>query len=129
MACQWCVYGSNFLKIPLHEIHNKLPCYVSWFIINGRAEDYLHAKFLSVSAKWHWVYGNHLINLKLYLLTSCIYYWSEGLLVFLRCPFSWTYFCCPWQAVADIVRTTLGPRSMLKMLLDASGGRILIILL
>lgn len=28
----------------------------------------------------------------------------------------------PSQAVADIIRTTLGPRSMLKMLLDASGG-------
>ncbi|PPD91973.1 hypothetical protein GOBAR_DD11090 [Gossypium barbadense] len=28
----------------------------------------------------------------------------------------------PLQAVADIIRTTLGPRSMLKMLLDASGG-------
>ena len=28
------------------------------------------------------------------------------------------------QAVADIIRTTLGPRSMLKMLLDASGGGI-----
>lgn len=27
-----------------------------------------------------------------------------------------------FQAVADIIRTTLGPRSMLKMLLDASGG-------
>jgi len=27
-----------------------------------------------------------------------------------------------WKAVADIIRTTLGPRSMLKMLLDASGG-------
>ncbi|KAG4919655.1 hypothetical protein JHK85_057936 [Glycine max] len=27
-----------------------------------------------------------------------------------------------YQAVADIIRTTLGPRSMLKMLLDASGG-------
>ena len=27
------------------------------------------------------------------------------------------------QAVADIIRTTLGPRSMLKMLLDASGGK------
>ena len=26
------------------------------------------------------------------------------------------------QAVADIIRTTLGPRSMLKMLLDATGG-------
>ncbi len=26
------------------------------------------------------------------------------------------------QAVADIIRTTLGPRAMLKMLLDASGG-------
>ena len=26
------------------------------------------------------------------------------------------------QAVADIIRTTLGPRSMLKMLLDAGGG-------
>jgi hypothetical protein len=26
------------------------------------------------------------------------------------------------QAVADIIRTTLGPRSMLKMLLDANGG-------
>lgn len=26
------------------------------------------------------------------------------------------------QAVADIIRTTLGPRSMLKMLLDPNGG-------
>ena len=26
------------------------------------------------------------------------------------------------KAVADIIRTTLGPRSMLKMLLDAAGG-------
>ncbi len=30
------------------------------------------------------------------------------------------------QAVADVIRTTLGPRSMLKMLLDASGGAALI---
>jgi len=29
------------------------------------------------------------------------------------------------KAVADIVRTTLGPRSMLKMLLDATGGIVL----
>eukprot|EP00891_Asterochloris_glomerata_P004711 jgi/Astpho2/4711/Aster-00268 len=29
------------------------------------------------------------------------------------------------KAVADIVRTTLGPRAMLKMLLDASGGIVL----
>eukprot|EP00218_Dolichomastix_sp_CCMP3274_P006675 CAMPEP_0170143220 /NCGR_PEP_ID=MMETSP0033_2-20121228/9609_1 /TAXON_ID=195969 /ORGANISM="Dolichomastix tenuilepis, Strain CCMP3274" /LENGTH=554 /DNA_ID=CAMNT_0010379651 /DNA_START=32 /DNA_END=1696 /DNA_ORIENTATION=+ len=29
------------------------------------------------------------------------------------------------KAVADIIRTTLGPRSMLKMLLDASGGIVL----
>lgn len=28
----------------------------------------------------------------------------------------------PHRAVADIIRTTLGPRSMLKMLLDAQGG-------
>lgn len=28
------------------------------------------------------------------------------------------------QAVADIIRTTLGPRSMLKMLLDSAGGNI-----
>lgn len=28
------------------------------------------------------------------------------------------------QAVADIIRTTLGPRAMLKMLLDASGGAL-----
>lgn len=28
------------------------------------------------------------------------------------------------QAVADIIRTTLGPRSMLKMLLDAGGGTL-----
>ena len=27
------------------------------------------------------------------------------------------------QAVSDIIRTTLGPRAMLKMLLDASGGK------
>ena len=26
------------------------------------------------------------------------------------------------KAVSDIIRTTLGPRSMLKMILDASGG-------
>lgn len=32
---------------------------------------------------------------------------------------------CPRQAVADIVRTTLGPRAMLKMLLDANGGIVL----
>lgn len=29
------------------------------------------------------------------------------------------------KAVADIIRTTLGPRSMLKMLLDASGSLVL----
>ena len=29
------------------------------------------------------------------------------------------------QAVADIIRTTLGPRSMLKMLLDPMGGILL----
>lgn len=29
------------------------------------------------------------------------------------------------KAVADIIRTTLGPRSMLKMLLDASGGIVM----
>jgi T-complex protein 1 subunit gamma len=29
------------------------------------------------------------------------------------------------KAVADVIRTTLGPRSMLKMLLDASGGIVL----
>ncbi|CAI5494175.1 unnamed protein product [Closterium sp. Naga37s-1] len=28
------------------------------------------------------------------------------------------------KAVADIIRTTLGPRSMLKMLLDATGGEV-----
>lgn len=28
------------------------------------------------------------------------------------------------KAVADIIRTTLGPRSMLKMLLDAGGGQL-----
>jgi len=27
-----------------------------------------------------------------------------------------------YQAVADIIRTTLGPRSMMKMLIDAGGG-------
>lgn len=31
----------------------------------------------------------------------------------------------PPQAVADIIRTTLGPRSMLKMLLDANGSIVL----
>lgn len=35
-----------------------------------------------------------------------------------------TCFCYLMQAVADIVRTTLGPRAMLKMLLDASGGAL-----
>jgi T-complex protein 1 subunit gamma len=29
------------------------------------------------------------------------------------------------QAVADIIRTTLGPRSMLKMLLDPMGGIVM----
>ena len=28
------------------------------------------------------------------------------------------------KAVSDIIRTTLGPRSMLKMILDASGGAL-----
>ena len=32
---------------------------------------------------------------------------------------------CLQQAVSDIVRTTLGPRSMLKMLLDPMGGIVL----
>lgn len=32
------------------------------------------------------------------------------------------HFTSGLQAVADIIRTTLGPRSMLKMLLDATGG-------
>lgn len=32
------------------------------------------------------------------------------------------FLCSHCQAVADIIRTTLGPRSMLKMLLDAAGG-------
>ena len=35
--------------------------------------------------------------------------------------FSFCHFNCV-KAVADIIRTTLGPRSMLKMLLDAGGG-------
>ena len=30
------------------------------------------------------------------------------------------------QAVSDIIRTTLGPRSMLKMLLDPNGGETLL---
>ena len=29
------------------------------------------------------------------------------------------------KAIADIIRTTLGPRSMLKMLLDAMGGIVM----
>ena len=29
------------------------------------------------------------------------------------------------QAVADVIRTTLGPRSMLKMLMDPMGGIVL----
>ena len=29
------------------------------------------------------------------------------------------------KAVSDVVRTTLGPRSMLKMILDASGGIVI----
>ena len=29
------------------------------------------------------------------------------------------------QAVADIIRTTLGPKSMLKMLLDPMGGIVM----
>lgn len=32
------------------------------------------------------------------------------------------------QAVADVIRTTLGPRSMLKMILDASGGEQLLLI-
>ena len=36
------------------------------------------------------------------------------------------FFCNTYlQAVADIIRTTLGPRAMLKMLLDAGGGIVL----
>lgn len=34
------------------------------------------------------------------------------------------YSSFAWQAVAEVIRTTLGPRSMLKMLLDAAGGDI-----
>ena len=30
--------------------------------------------------------------------------------------------------MADIIRTTLGPRSMLKMLLDAGGGTLLLLI-
>lgn len=46
---------------------------------------------------------------------------------FLRFTFIWSSchfipFPLILQAVADIIRTTLGPRSMLKMLLDAQGG-------
>jgi T-complex protein 1 subunit gamma len=41
-------------------------------------------------------------------------------------PFFFNYLMIPFdlflQAVADIIRTTLGPQSMLKMLLDAAGG-------
>lgn len=34
--------------------------------------------------------------------------------------------CCgTLQAVSDIVRTTLGPKSMLKMLLDPMGGIVI----
>ena len=34
---------------------------------------------------------------------------------------------CPprFQAVSEIIRTTLGPRSMLKMLLDPMGGIVM----
>ena len=38
------------------------------------------------------------------------------------CYISLISWCAPLQAVADIIRTTLGPRSMLKMLLDPNGG-------
>jgi T-complex protein 1 subunit gamma len=30
-----------------------------------------------------------------------------------------------WQAVSDIIRTTLGPRAMLKMMMDPMGGIVL----
>lgn len=40
----------------------------------------------------------------------------------LFCPIYFAFSGYASQAVADIVRTTLGPRSMLKMLLDAAGG-------
>lgn len=37
----------------------------------------------------------------------------------------WHSLSISLQAVADIIRTTLGPRSMLKMLLDAGGGDLI----
>jgi T-complex protein 1 subunit gamma len=39
-------------------------------------------------------------------------------------PLSYPLFLF-FQAVADIIRTTLGPRSMLKMLLDPMGGIVM----
>ena len=38
----------------------------------------------------------------------------------------WFSLCL--QVVADVIRTTLGPRSMLKMLLDAGGGTLLLLI-
>lgn len=40
-------------------------------------------------------------------------------------PVNAAHDALPPQAVADIIRTTLGPRSMLKMLLDPMGGIVI----
>lgn len=60
-----------------------------------------------------------------WVILMCVYLWD--ICNYLVCKIahpswfslSFTFVC---QAVADIIRTTLGPRSMLKMLLDAAGG-------
>lgn len=51
------------------------------------------------------------------LVEQCSFLWDDGF-----------YLSICMQAVADIIRTTLGPRSMLKMLLDAAGGAFLFVM-
>lgn len=38
---------------------------------------------------------------------------------------NFVYICCVSQAIADVIRTCLGPRAMLKMLMDPMGGIVM----
>lgn len=78
-----------------------------------------HTKHPLVYWRCLWTWG----TLWIYLLNlSSCWLWIDGMAFFIVPSFDLDILYCTWQAVADIIRTTLGPRSMLKMLLDAAGG-------
>ena len=47
----------------------------------------------------------------------------EGVLIKLR--LTWVTWTILAQAIADVIRTCLGPRAMLKMLMDPMGGIVM----